>query len=73
MIGSVCEYVATISEATHGSMTVEQILDMPVAQGLQLRSAGLIAKNVRMKPAGGSNLRREAESILGDYYEEFAS
>tara|TARA_S200002703_G_scaffold142650_1_gene135213 strand:- start:318 stop:482 length:165 start_codon:yes stop_codon:yes gene_type:complete len=54
-------------------MTVEQILDMPVAQGLQLRSAGLIAKNVRMKPAGGSNLRREAESILGDYYEDFAS
>jgi hypothetical protein len=54
-------------------MTVEQILDMPVAQGLQLRSAGLIAKNVRMKPAGGSNLRRKAESILGDYYEEFAS
>jgi hypothetical protein len=54
-------------------MTVEQILDMPVAQGLQLRSAGLIAKNIRMKPAGGSKLRRDAESILGDYYEEFAS
>jgi len=69
----VCEYVATVSEATHGSMTVEQILDMPVAQGLQLRSAGLIAKNIRMKPAGGSKLRRDAESILGDYYEEFAS
>ncbi len=54
-------------------MTVEQILDMPVAQGLQISSAGLIAKNVRMKPAGGSNLRREAESILGDYHDDFAS
>ena len=54
-------------------MTVDEILDLPIAQGLQLRSAGMIAKNIRMKPAGGSNLRRQAEEILGDYYDEFAN
>lgn len=54
-------------------MTVDEILELPVAQGLQLRSAGMIAKNVRMKPAGGSDLRKQAEAILGDYYDDFAN
>ena len=53
-------------------MSVDEILSLPRAQGLQLRTVGLMRQNVKMKPAGGGSLRDQVESILGEWAEEWA-
>lgn len=57
--------------ATSGSLSPQKILELPVAQCYQLRTLGLLKQNVAMKPAGGSKLRNQVESILGDRLEEW--
>jgi len=52
-------------------MSVDDILSLPRAQGLQLRTVGLMRQNVKMKPAGGSSLRDEVNAILGDWAENW--
>ena len=71
MIGSLVEYVGLVTVATQGSLTPKQILELPLAQGYQLRTLGLIKQNVKMKPAGGSKLRDQVADILGDGLEQW--
>ncbi len=52
-------------------MSPEQILALPMAQGYQLRSIGLMRQNVAMKPIGGGTLRDQAKEILGDDFQEW--
>ena len=60
-----------VTVATQGSLSPRQILELPLAQGYQLRTLGLLRQNVNMKPAGGSKLRDAAEEILGDRFAEW--
>ena len=63
MIGSVCEYVATISEATHGSMTVDQILELPVAQGA-INHSEMGASLIQDRGEGGCFCRASGRAVL---------
>lgn len=60
-----------ISLATEGSLTPDEILSLPIAQGLQLRGVGLMKQNVKLKPVGGGTLREKAYDILGDWADEW--
>lgn len=46
-------------------MTVDDILSLPVAQRLQLRAAGLVMSDVKLKPAGGTKYRSKAYAAAG--------
>lgn len=46
-------------------MTVDDILSLPVAQRLQLRTAGLVCSDVKVRPAGGSKYRNKALVAAG--------
>ncbi len=52
-------------------MSVDEILSLPRAQGIQLRTVGLMRQNVSMKPAGGSSMRDQIGDILGDWAEDW--
>lgn len=70
MIGGCAELIgfATIACPV---LTPDEILDMHLPRVLQLKSLGMIRQNVPLKPAGGGNLRREAEQILGEFLAEW--
>lgn len=52
-------------------MNPAEILALPLAQGLQLRSVGLMKQNVKLKAPGGGGLREEVYEILGDWASEW--
>ena len=60
-----------IAIATGGAYTVAEILELPVAQMLQLRTLGLMRQNVKMRPAGGGKLRNQVREILGDHFDDW--
>tara|TARA_R110000787_G_scaffold227117_1_gene334877 strand:+ start:376 stop:543 length:168 start_codon:yes stop_codon:yes gene_type:complete len=52
-------------------MSPVEIMRLPLAQGLQLRTIGLMKQDIKVKPRQGSNARIEAEEILGDNFDDW--
>lgn len=64
MIGDIAQDVAIVAIAVPG-LTVDEILSLPVEQRMQLRTAGMIKSDVKMKPAGGTTDRVKAMVAAG--------
>jgi len=54
-------------------MSPDEIMDTHLPRLLQLKTIGLMRQNVKMKPAGGTTLRKQVMETLGEWADEWIS